>query len=91
MVIVQNHCLTVWLEMFGCHIFVTNFMTGGLKGYSLGILMETSYVPPSYGVPDGPLKEPLRSVILSPTVSAKMLEAESARMSARSFAIRLAL
>lgn len=70
---------------------VVNFMTGGLKGYSFGILIETSYVPPSYGVPDGPLNEPLRFVRLSPTVSAEICEAESARISARSLAIRLAL
>lgn len=66
-------------------------MTGGLNGYSFGMLMETSYVPPSYGVPEGPLKEPRRFVILSPTVSAKIWEVESARISARSLAILRAL
>ncbi len=66
-------------------------MTGGLKGYSFGILMETSYVPPSYGVPEGPLNDPRRFVMLSAMVSAKIWDVESARMSAKSLPIRRAL
>ena len=41
-------------------------MIGGLNGYSLGILMSIMYVPPSYGVPGGPLNDPLRCVRSSP-------------------------
>ena len=66
-------------------------MTGGLKGYSFGMVIDTSYVPPSYGVPSGPLNEPRRLVMLSLTVSAKIWDFVSARISARSFAIRRAL
>lgn len=77
--------------MLGCHIFVANFMTGGLNGYSLGIVMLTSYVPPSYGVPGGPGKDPFRFVRLSPTESADILERGSFLISANSLAIRRAL
>ena len=40
----------VWELIFGCHIFVSNFILGGLNGYSPGIVMSTMKVPPSYGV-----------------------------------------
>lgn len=66
-------------------------MTGGLKGYSFGMVIDTSYVPPSYGVPSGPLNEPRRLVMLSLTVSANIWDLVSARISAKSFAIRRAL
>lgn len=39
--------LTVWLLILGCHILVSNFMTGDLKGYMSGIWMSTVYVPPA--------------------------------------------
>ena len=82
--------LTVWLLTLGCHTFVSNFIIGGLKGYSPGILTSIVYVPPSYGVPGGPLKEPLRCVRSSPLPAgfADMLETESWCRSAISFAIR---
>ena len=53
---------TVWLLTFGCHTLVSNFIIGGRKGYSPGILISILYVPPSYGVPGGPLNEPLRCI-----------------------------
>ena len=48
------------------------------------------YVPPSYGVPGGPLKEPLRCVRSSPfpTGSAFIFERLSEWISATSFAMR---
>lgn len=70
---------TVWLLTFGCQTLVSNFIIGGRKGYSPGILTSIVYVPPSYGVPGGPLKEPLRCVRSSPFPSglAEILERES--------------
>lgn len=49
-------------------------MTGGLKGYSFGIVIATSNVPPSYGVPGGPGNDPRRFVKLFSTVSALIFE-----------------
>jgi len=57
---------TVWLLTFGCQSFVSNFMTGGRKGYSWGIFISTTYVPPSYGVSGGPGKEAFRCERSSP-------------------------
>lgn len=79
------------LETLGCQILVANFITGGLKGYSVGISMLISYMPPSYGVPGGPSKEPRSLVMSSPIVSALIWEWVSLWMSASSLAIRLAL
>lgn len=84
--------LTVWLLTLGCHTLVSNFIIGGRNGYSPGILTSMVYVPPSYGVPGGPLKEPLRCVRSSPFPNglADMFESESVWISAISFAIRRA-
>ena len=40
----------VYELIFGCQILVSNFIFGGLNGYSDGIMMSTMNVPPSYGV-----------------------------------------
>lgn len=71
--------LTVWLLTLGCHTLVSNFIMGGRNGYSPGILTSMVYVPPSYGVPGGPLKEPLRWVKSSPFPNglADIFESES--------------
>lgn len=60
------------LEMFGCQIFVSNFIFGGWKGYSFGIVMLTMKVPPSYGVSGGPLKIPFNDVISAGSKSSKV-------------------
>lgn len=85
-----NGELTVWLLTFGCQILVSNFMIGGRKGYSVGIFTSILYVPPSYGVPGGPLKDPLRCVKSSPlpTGSACICDVVSAWISAISLVIR---
>ena len=46
--------------MFGCQIFVENFIFGGTKGYSFGSTMSIEKVPPSYGEETGPLIVPLQ-------------------------------
>lgn len=65
-------------------------MVGGRKGYSPGILTSMLYVPPSYGVPGGPLKEPFRCVRSSPSPTgfAEIFESVSWCRSAISLAIR---
>jgi hypothetical protein len=82
--------LTVCELTLGCHILVSKRMTGGRNGYSLGILMSTWKVPPSYGVSGGPKNCPLRCVRSSPfpAGSTTILESWSFWMSAISLAIR---
>ena len=46
--------------MFGCQIFVMNFILGGSNGYCLGIVISISKTPFSYGVPSGPWIDPRR-------------------------------
>lgn len=53
---------TVWLLTFGCQIFVSNCIRGGLKGYWLSRTILITYLPPSYGVFPGPRNQPLRVV-----------------------------
>jgi hypothetical protein len=67
-------------------------MPGGRNGYSLGILMSTAKVPPSYGVSGGPKNWPRRCVRSSPFPAGSTLICESLSfwMSAISLAIRLA-
>jgi hypothetical protein len=71
---------------------VSNLMPGGRNGYSLGILMSTAKVPPSYGVSGGPKNWPRRCVRSSPFPAGSTLICESLSfwMSAISLAIRLA-
>jgi hypothetical protein len=40
--------------MFGCQIFVSNFIFGGLYGYSGGNAISIWKKPPLYGVSSGP-------------------------------------
>lgn len=57
-------------------------MAGGRKGYSLGILTSTMYVPPSYGVSGGPGKVALKWERSAPLAgSQNMLESVSLWMS----------
>jgi len=81
---------TVCELTLGCHSRVSNFITGGLKGYSAGILMSTTYLPPAYGVSGGPGKVAFRCVrsSLEPAALASMLEVRSFWMSPSSFAMR---
>ena len=82
---------TVWLLMLGCQTLVSKRIRGGRNGYSVGILTSTMKLPPSYGVPGGPVIQALRWV-KSPVWSAGwavMLLVESASMSASSLAILL--
>ena len=79
---------TVWLLIFGCHILVMNLISGGLKGYSFGILISTSYLPPSYGVSGGPTKLPCKFVMSSARASTVTWHFGSLWTSWISFAIR---
>ena len=65
-------------------------MIGGLNGYSELIRMSITYMPFSYGVPSGPLNDPLRWVrsSLLPAGETVMLEWVSDWRSASSLAIR---
>ncbi len=47
-------------EIFGCHILVSNFIFGGLYGYSGGSTISIWNTPPSYGVPSGPSIDPFQ-------------------------------
>merc|ERR1719330_730068 len=58
----SKHIAPVWEETLGCHTFVMNFIFGGSKGYSLGILMSTAKVPPSYTESFGPFMYPVQCV-----------------------------
>jgi len=51
---ISRQIAPVYELMFGCQIFVSNFIFGGLNGYSDGISMSTRNVPPEYGVSAGP-------------------------------------
>lgn len=58
--------------MFGCQIFVSNFIFGGSNGYCFGTLISIVNTPPSYGVPSGPFIVPLSSrALLSDTGTAR--------------------
>ena len=37
---ISKHIAPVWEEILGCHILVSNYILGGLYGYSLGILIS---------------------------------------------------
>jgi len=44
-----------WSVMLGCSTLVLKLILGGLKGYSAGNLTSNLNLPPSYGVPSGPV------------------------------------
>jgi hypothetical protein len=50
----SKHIAPVWEEIFGCHILVSNFILGGLYGYSGGSVISIWKKPPLYGVSAGP-------------------------------------
>lgn len=50
----SRHMAPVWDEILGCHILVSNFIFGGLYGYSGGNRISIWKTPPLYDVSSGP-------------------------------------
>lgn len=42
---ISKQIAPVYDEILGCHILVSNYILGGLYGYSFGILISIWYLP----------------------------------------------
>jgi hypothetical protein len=74
-----GHPPTVTLLTLGCQILVSKLKEGGLNGYSFVAEIETTYVPPAYGVSGGPRNLPLICLMSSPSGQARTPEASASR------------
>jgi hypothetical protein len=75
----SRQIVPVTLLTLGCQILVSKLKEGGLNGYSFVAEIETTYVPPAYGVSGGPRNLPLICLMSSPSGQARTPEASASR------------